>query len=189
MKPLPMIAAGLVALAAAGPGAARTPVSVAAFDSINLEGGGHVVVRHGPRQSVTLVSGNLETTRFSVRNDGTLEILACVRSCRNYRLEVEIVTPELEGVGVEGGGEIRAEGAFPDRDNLAIGIEGGGEIDLAAISAGEVAAGIQGGGTILTHARTRLVAGIQGGGTIRYRGDPAVTSGVEGGGSVSPIGE
>ena len=115
MKTLPLIAIGLATLCAAVPGGARTPVSVAAFDSINLEGGGHVLVRHGPRQSVTLVNGNLETTRFSVRSDGTLEIRACVRSCRNYRLEVEIVTPELEGVGVEGGGEIRAEGAFPDR--------------------------------------------------------------------------
>jgi hypothetical protein len=189
MKPLPLITIGLVALIAAAPGAASTPVSVPQFDSINLKGGGHVVVRHGAVQGVTLVSGNLETTRFKVTHDGTLEIDACVRSCSNYRLEVEIVTPGLEGVGVEGGGEIRADGAFPDRDSLAIGIEGGGEIDMIAISAGAVAAGIEGGGTILASARDRLVAGIEGGGTIRYRGDPTVTSGIEGGGSVSRIGE
>ena len=171
MKPLFLITIGLVALVAAAPGAASTPVSVPVFDSINLKGGGHVVVRHGGAQSVTLVSGNLETTRFKVTHDGTLEVDACVRSCNDYRLEVEIVTPGLEGVGVEGGGEIRADGAFPQRDSLAIGIEGGGEIDMIAISAGAVA------------------AGIEGGGTIRYRGDPTVTSGIEGGGSVSRIGE
>ena len=43
MKPLPLIAIGLAGVFAATPGTARTPVSVAAFNSINLEGGGHVV--------------------------------------------------------------------------------------------------------------------------------------------------
>src|SRR4029450_6871944 len=180
---------GLGALVAAAPGAASTPVSVPVFDSINLRGGGHVVVRHGAAQSVRLVSGNLETTRFKVTNDGTLEIDACVRSCSDYRLEVEIVTPGLEGVGVEGGGEIRADGAVPESDSIAIGRAGGGEIAMIPISAGAVAAGIEGGGTILANARDRLVAGIEGGGTIRYRGHPPVTSGIEGGGSVSRIGE
>lgn len=186
MRPLP-IAAALAALLAAAPGAARTPVAVPVFDSISLERGGRVTVRHGTQQSVTLVRGDLDTTRFTVDGDGKLEILACVRRCSNYRLEVEIVTPELDGVGVEGGGEIRAEGVFPARDVLALGVRGGGEIDMLAIEAGTVAAGVQGGGTILAHARERLTAGIDGGGAIRYRGNPTVTSGVNGGGAVTRI--
>lgn len=182
-----LLAIGLAALAAA-PAPAQTPVNLPAFDSVELSGGGHVVIRHGPRQSVTLTSGDPETTRFSVGRDGKLEIRACVRTCRDYDLRVEIVTPELDGVGVEGGGEVRAEGAFPERESLAIGIKGGGEIDVTAIRAATVAAGIDGGGTILTHARDRLVAGINGGGEVRYRGDPEITSGINGGGSVEPIG-
>ena len=186
VRPIP-IAAALAALLAAAPAAARTPVAVPAFDSISLEAGGRVTVRHGAQQSVTLVRGDLDMTRFTVDQDGKLEILACLRSCPGYRLEVEIVTPELAGVRVEGGGEIRAEGAFPTRDVLALGIRGGGEIDMLAIEADTVAAGVQGGGTILAHARDRLTAGVDGGGAIRYRGDPRVTSGINGGGVVARI--
>lgn len=180
-------AAALIAFAGAPPAAAQTPVPVGAFESIELQGGGRVTVRHGSRQSVTLVAGSLETTRFSVDRNGRLEIDACVRNCPGYELVVEVVTPALDGVGVRGGGSIRAEGAFPARDSLALGISGGGEIDMTAIQASSVAAGIDGGGEIATHARDRLVAGINGGGVVRYRGSPTVTSGIDGGGSVEPI--
>lgn len=186
MKTL-ILAAAFAAFLCATAGAARAPVAVPAFDSIGLQGGGRVIVRHGETQSVTLVRGSLDMTRFAVASDGKLEIRACVRSCRDYDLEVEIVTPVLEGVGIEGGGSIRAEGAFPERDALALGIRGGGEIDVRAIHAATIAAGIDGGGSILTFARDRLAAGIDGGGEIRYLGNPTVTSGINGGGSVSPI--
>jgi hypothetical protein len=181
------LAAAFAALSCATAAAARTPVAVPAFDSIGLEGGGRVTVRHGATQSLTLVRGSLDMTRFTVARDGKLEIDACVRTCRNYDLEVEIVTPVLEGVGIEGGGSIRAEGAFPEADTLALGISGGGEIDMRAIHAATIAAGIDGGGSILAFARDRLAAGIDGGGEIRYLGNPTVTSGINGGGSVSPI--
>jgi hypothetical protein len=181
----PLAALGL--LLAAAPAAAQIPVDVPAFDSIGLRGGGRVVVRHGPQQSVTLVRGDLETTRFTVRHDGKLEIDACVRSCRDYDLLVEIVTPELDGVGIEGGGAIRAEGAFPRGGELALGVDGGGTIDMIAVEASSVAAGIDGGGTILAYARDRLVAGINGGGAIRYRGDPSVTAAIDGGGTVNAL--
>ena len=172
----------------AAPAATQTPVPISAFDSIELRGGGTVTIRHGGRQRVTLLSGDLDTSRFSVDEQGKLTITACRNSCHDYRLRVEIVTPDLEGVGIRGGGSIRTEGDFPYRDVLAAGVHGGGSLDVAAIEAGIVTAGIQGGGSIRTHARDSLVAGIQGGGTIRYLGDPRVTSGIEGGGSVSPAG-
>ena len=175
--PLAMVAAPL---------AAQTPVPVAAFDSVELRGGGAVTIRHGDRQSVTLLGGNLETSSFAVE-EGRLTITACRDDCPDDRLRIEIVTPGIEGVGIRGGGSIRTEGEFPYREVLAAGVMGGGRLDVAAIEAGTVTAGIQGGGAIRTHARDRLIAGIQGGGTIRYRGDPTVTSGIDGGGSVSPI--
>ena len=53
-----VLAAAAAVLAGATPGAARTPVAVAAFDSLELQGGGRVTVRHGAAQSVTLVRGN-----------------------------------------------------------------------------------------------------------------------------------
>ena len=187
MRPTILTLFVTAALAASAPAAAQTAVDVPAFDSINLRGGGEVVVRHGDRQRVTLLRGNLEMSRFSVDRDGKLTIDACVRSCRNYDLRVEIVTPRLDGVGIRGGGEIRAEGAFPERRTLAIGIDGGGEIDMTAVPAETVAAGINGGGLISAHAERTLAAGINGGGEVRYRGHPQVTSAIDGGGSVNPM--
>ena len=102
-----LLAAALGAVAV--PAAAQTPVPVSAFDSIELRGGGTLTVRQGDRQQVSLISGNLETTRFSVDEDGQLTILACRRSCRNYRLRVEVVTPDVDALAIHGGGSILGE--------------------------------------------------------------------------------
>ena len=183
-----VIFAAVAAAFVLSPAAAQTPVPVAAFDSIELRGGGHVAVRPGPRQRVTLVRGDAETTRFTVDRDGTLRIDACVRPCRDYRLEVEIVTPDLNGVAVSGGGAVRAGEGFPDGGRLAVAVSGGGSIDVGAIRSGSVAASVRGGGAIRTHARDSLTASVSGGGSIRYLGDPRVTSSINGGGAVSPAG-
>ena len=182
-----IFAAAAALAAVAVPVAAQTPVQVPAFDSVELRGGGTVTIRHGARQSVRLVSGDAETSRFEVDGEGRLTITACRSSCRDYQLRVEIVTPDIEGLAIRGGGSIRTEGDFPYRSALAAAVRGGGNLDATAIEAGTVSVGIQGGGSIRTHARDRLVAGIQGGGSVRYLGDPQVTSGIEGGGSVSPM--
>ena len=180
------IAAAVAALAAA-PAAAQTPVAVPAFDSIELRGGGEVTVRHGPVQRVTFLRGNNETTKFSVDAQGRLRIDTCRQSCRHYRLELEIVTPELEGAAISGGGAITGEGDFPDRGTLALSVSGGGAIDMTAIESRSVAAAVRGGGAIRTHARDSLTASINGGGAVAYLGDPHVTSAIEGGGAVGPI--
>ncbi len=183
---LTMIAA-LAAPFAVAPAPAQTPVAVPAFASIELRGGGVVTIRHGSSQQVRLVRGNSETTRFSVDGQGRLRIDACRRSCRGYRLEVEIVTPDLEGAAISGGGAIRAEGDFPDRGRLALAVSGGGAIDFTAVESRSVAAAVRGGGAIRTHARDSLMASISGGGSIAYLGDPHVTSAIEGGGAVGPV--
>ena len=178
------IAIAIAALAAVAPAAAQTPISLPAFDSVELRGGGRVTIRHGASQSVTLVRGNRDMTRFAVDRSGRLRIDACVRSCRNYDLAVEIVTPGLEGVAIQGGGSLRAEGGFGRRESLAAAISGGGLIDATALSAERVAASVNGGGTIRTHARQSLAVTINGGGSVVYEGDPAVTSRINGGGTV-----
>jgi hypothetical protein len=177
----------LAALLIAAPSAAQTPVSVGRFDSVELRGGGRVTIRHGAAQRVTLLSGNTEMSSFSVDRNGRLVIRACVRSCSNYRLEVEIVTPQLEGIAISGGGSIRTESGFAERRGLTLAINGGGELDATAVPAANVSASVNGGGAILTRARTTLAASIHGGGAIRYRGDPAVSAAINGGGTVRPI--
>ena len=175
------------AMLALAPAAAQTPVSVPEFDSLELRGGGRVTVRHGAEQRVTLVRGDPGITRFEVDREGRLRIDACTRTCRNYDLRVEIVTPELDAVAIHGGGTIRADGRFPEREVLAIAVSGGGAIDMSAIAVADVAAAVHGGGSITTRARDTLAASIHGGGSVRYLGDPSVSSAISGGGSVAPV--
>jgi hypothetical protein len=173
------------AAAAAVPATAQTPVPVAPFTSVELRGGGSVTVRHGPRQSVTLVRGTTEMTRFTVGNDGKLRIDACVRSCRNYDLRVEIVTPRIDGLAIAGGGTLRTEGDFPSQRSLAAAVNGGGVLDSRSVAARDVAASVNGGGAIRTRATGTLAASVNGGGAISYWGEPTVTQAVRGGGAVT----
>lgn len=171
------------ALAACGPAAAQTPVALERFDQIELRGGGTVTVRQGAEQQVTMLRGDPALTRFRVEDD-RLTIDACVRSCRDYDLEIEIVVPEIDAVAIEGGGHIMTQGGFGDPRELAAAVSGGGTLDLRSINATSVTAAVQGGGAIRARARTNLVAAVQGGGSITYWGDPEVVSNVSGGGSV-----
>ena len=90
----------LAALLAAVPASAQGPVAVPAFDQVELRGGGEVTIRHGSSQQVRLVRGSLEVTGFSVDDDGRLRIDACMRSCRDYDLEIEIVTPDIDALAI-----------------------------------------------------------------------------------------
>lgn len=177
-----------LAAALAAPAAAQTPVDVPAFRSVSLLGGGHVTLRHGPVQRVTLLRGSTEVSAFEVGRNGELAIRACRSSCRDYELRVEIVTPDIEGLAIRGGGRIEAEGGFAAREGLGLAVTGGGRIDARSLPADTVAAAVRGGGNILTHPRTQLTAAVTGGGAIRYLGDPRTTVAINGGGGVQRIG-
>jgi hypothetical protein len=110
---------------------------------------------------------------------------ACNAQCpRNYKLRVEIVTPDVKAVAVSGGGTIRTVGSFQGADSLAVAVNGGGHIDIRSARPSTVAAAINGGGTILARPEASLAAAIRGGGEIQYWGDPSVVTSVQGGGRV-----
>lgn len=171
-------------LALAAPAAAQEEVAVARFDHLELVGGGHVTVRHGPVQRVRLLRGSRAISDFAVDREGRLTIRACRASCRDYDLRVEIETPSIAALAIRGGGEIRTQGAFPRQGSLAAAVTGGGEIDTRAMTPQAVAAAVTGGGTILTDPEASLTAAVRGGGSIAYWGDPQVVQSVSGGGSV-----
>lgn len=167
------------------PAAAQTPVSVPRFDSIELRGGGEVILRHGPQQRVTVLRDDARLAAFNVERGGKLVIRACRTSCRQQHLRVEIVTPQLDGVAITGGGSIGAANRFPLVGNFAAAIHGGGTIDARGIPASNVAAAIHGGGRIRTAPQRHLTAAIHGGGAITYTGNPHKIVGVHGGGTVT----
>ena len=182
-------AAAAAFLGAAAP--APTVISLPAFRSVQLNGGGHVTLRHGPQQRVTLVSGSTDISGIEVRNghyDGgtkdQLVIDACRRSCNGrYDLRVEIVTPNIEAVAINGGGRIETSGAFPRKDNLGVAVAGGGTIDVRSLPAKNVGAAIRGGGRIYVAAQESLGAAINGGGAIFYAGNPKIETAINGGGT------
>ncbi|HUJ46515.1 MAG TPA: DUF2807 domain-containing protein [Rhizomicrobium sp.] len=170
----------------ASPAMAGTAVPVDHFRSVQLRGGGHVTLRRGDAQRVTLVSGSTQFTRFRVDHGDQLVIDACDSDCpQHYDLDIEIVTPNIDGVSINGGGKIETASSFGRQEKVAAAIEGGGEIDIRSLEAAEANAAVDGGGDIQLKASGRLMAAVNGGGDIVYWGNPQVTSAVSGGGAVS----
>ena len=182
-----LIASALLASAAAA--AAAAPLPLAKFEAVELNGGGKVLLRHGPVQRVTLLSGDTEISDLRVdhRNNrrGKLVIDACDDRCpRNYRLEMLVESPDVDTLAVRGGGAIVADGPHGARRDMTVAVSGGGQIDLRRVPAADVTAAVSGGGALLVNATRNLTAAVRGGGSIRYWGDPEVTQIVSGGGRV-----
>jgi len=179
---LPLLA---VALTAAVPALAQENVGVPAFRSVELRGGGEVVVRPGPVQRVAIMEGSSAVTRFYVERGGQLRIDVCDNNCpRHYRLRVEIQSPAAPDLAISGGGAIHTAGGFAPQAQLSVAVRGGGLIDARSVVAAVVDAAVQGGGSIAVNARSSLEAAVQGGGEVRYLGNPEVTSAISGGGAV-----
>ena len=175
----------MASLVAGAPAYAQQFVSVAPFDSIELEGGGHVVVKPGDVQKVRIIEGSAAITRFVVNEPRKLRILVCNNNCpRHYDLEVEITTPRIDALAVSGGGTIDGAGNFPPARHLALAVDGGGSIDARMLDADNAEAAVDGGGVIKLRASGRLTAAVDGGGSIRYWGNPHVTQAIDGGGEI-----
>ena len=172
--------------AAAAPLAAAEPVAVPAFSGVELRGGGHVMLRPGPVQRVTLVSGSTRFTDVHVDQSGRLLIDACNAQCpRDYKLRVEIQSPTVPSIGVNGGGQVAAAGGFARQPVLVAAVSGGGRVDLRSVQAGTITAAVNGGGHVSVGAASNLTAAVNGGGLVHYRGNPAVAKVVNGGGAVT----
>jgi len=171
------------------PASAETVVPVRHFEGIELRGGGHVILKYGNRQQVTLVSGSMRYTRFT--NDsgepGKLVIDTCNSECPwHYDMEVVITSPSFPAVAISGGGAIDSQGNFPGQRQVTAAVNGGGHIDIRSIGAASATAAVDGGGKILLRTRDELTASINGGGHIEYWGSPRnVTKAIDGGGEVS----
>lgn len=167
--------------------AAEEMVSVPHFDSIELRGGGHVFLHHGPGERVALVAGSTHYTHFHVEDGRKLVIDACSEDCPSrYDLGIEITVPRLAAVAIDGGGKIEGAPGFPAQQTLAAAVDGGGDIDLGNVDVANATAAVEGGGHILVRADSVLTASVDGGGSIRYVGKAKVTTAINGGGSVEP---
>lgn len=171
------------ALAASVPALAAELVPVPQFDAVGLRGGGSVTIVPGPVQRVSIIEGSSRFNRIYVEHGRSLRIDACNQYCpRHYNLKVEIQSPNVPTVAVDGGGEIRVAPGFRPQRQLVAAVNGGGTIDSRAMEAADVTAAVNGGGSLLVRAAARLTGAVRGGGTVRYWGNPQVTSVTQGGG-------
>jgi hypothetical protein len=181
---LPLLLLGLTVPASLK---AQETVPLPAFRSVELRGGGAVVVVPGPVQRVTILEGSSSFTRFRMQRDSSLHIDVCNERCpQHYRLRVQIQSPYVPSLQVTGGGAITAANGFGPQRELAAAVTGGGRIDARAVSANELAAAVQGGGQIFVRSNGTLAASVNGGGEIRYWGHPMVSTAINGGGAVRP---
>jgi hypothetical protein len=175
----------LFALAASAPAIAAEVVPLPYFDSVELRGGGKVMVVPGRAERVTLLEGSTQFTTFRIERGRELKIDACNERCpHHYDLVIRIESPRVPALAVTGGGLIATEPGFPPQADLAAAVRGGGRIDARTLDADQVAAAVDGGGDLLVRARSSLAASVRGGGDIRYWGNPAVASSTRGGGSI-----
>ncbi len=188
MRLTAMLAAAAIVALAPTLAAAQTVEQVGKFTGVELHGGGTISIRQAPVQRVTMVRGDPSVASFEVDSRGRLIISSCRGFCwGSHHLDVVIETPDLNLVGIYGGGHIEAKGAFSATSAMSASIHGGGDIDVRDVPAQATSAEIHGGGKILVSAQTSLEAAIHGGGAIHYVGHPTVNSEIHGGGSVSPV--
>lgn len=160
-------------------------VEVAPFRSVELRNGSHAILRYGPTQRVIFLKGSPDQTQVTVGAGDRLVIDKCKSKCaREYELEIEIVTPEVDGITVAHGGWIQSRGSFPRQAALRVTVDNGGTIDARAMSAGSVTASVLSGGRILVKPLSAMVASVVQGGNITYWGDAAVRQSIEHGGVI-----
>ena len=183
MKSILLLASAAVLLAA--PALAGETIQVGPFRTVELHGGGHVTIHRGDAQRVVMNSGSTRYTTFRIEDGDKLVIDACDSGCPSgqYDLAIDIATPDIKGVAIQGGGEIDGAADLPTK-HLAAAVEGGGRIDMRAVHADRVDAAVNGGGHIQVYAGKDLRAAVSGGGRIQYWGNPHVESAISGGGDV-----
>ena len=176
-----------LALAISAPVLAAETIPVPQFDAVGLRGGGSVTIVPGPVERVTILEGSSRFTRVYVERGRSLKIDVCDSNCpQHYRLRVEIQSPRVPVLAVDGGGVMNVAGGFGPQHQIVAAVNGGGIIDTRSVDAGTVTAAVNGGGQLLVRARSALTGAVRGGGAVRYWGNPQVTSVIDGGGSVRP---
>jgi len=204
--PLAVVLLALAAGCGGGPDVTETR-DVAAFDRLEISDNVEVDVTPGDSPEVLVTAGRDVIDHVHTDSSGgVLHIDIVDRGIvigpdpfDDVRVQVSIGA--LEGVRVEGSGDVTLTGV--DHDALEIEIEGAGDIeasgtvgtltatiegagdaDLSQLAASTARVTVEGAGDAQLNVTDRLDVTVQGAGDVSYRGDPAVTSSVEGAGDL-----
>jgi hypothetical protein len=216
MLRLPLIlAAGLVAIAAAGCGVSVETDgshtvqtrSVASFNRVEVDGSANVVVRRGATRTLTVEGGKHRVHDLITRvESGTLVVQTRDSSSTidlgDSHVTVTVQTPSLRGVRIDGSGDVTAPDLAGGRlavqvhgsgdvhahgrvDALDASVDGSGDLHLADLVARDARIDISGSGDADVHAERTLDVAVHGSGDVSYDGNPRLTKDVQGSGDVS----
>lgn len=190
-----------------GSGVSATAVrEVAEFRAVRCSGSLDVSVRVGEERAVRVRGDdNLIERVEAVVEDGTLHIR--MRS-GGYRtrlpLVVEVATPALSALSLEGSGDLRVSGLSSGTfsvhlsgsgdvrgsgavDELEVSLSGSGDIELAELAARRANVVSAGSGDIRVNASDELSVALSGSGDVGYRGSPTLRKVVSGSGDVHAL--
>jgi hypothetical protein len=164
------------------------------FNEVSLRIGARVLLKQGPKQNLEIVAkaSTLEELITEVK-DGKLIIRFPNEnffwsSFNPGEIKIYITTPEINGLGVSGSGDIIAEDGINTK-TIDMAVSGSGNIKLSELSAERVVSTISGSGNIILSGKTaaqNLIVNISGSGNFKgleYSADD-VTVKVSGSGNV-----
>jgi Putative auto-transporter adhesin, head GIN domain len=181
---------------------------VAEFDSISLRGSAQLRVKIGPERSVEVEGNEKALKRLSTEvNGNTLYIDTSTRdwnfSGGSSRLVINVVTPHVGELRIEGGNDVRLVGLDGGRSNidiegaahlkaegrldeLTVHMAGAGHADLKGLLANTAKVTVDGVGSVFVNATESLDATMNGVGAILYSGTPRdVNTSMNGVGTIS----
>ncbi|GAB6067137.1 hypothetical protein JCM13664_04550 [Methylothermus subterraneus] len=175
------------------------------FEQITVEAGIDLIYRPGSRCQAKLAGDSNLLGLILTEVDGKRLRLGISRSIQSQApLRVEVQSPKLSALEVEGSGDVELSGM--DTPNLRITVggsgnvrgegrvgalealaEGSGNLDLARLKADEALIRISGAADAKVYAARRLQVSISGAGNVVYYGRPAqVVTDISGAGDVEP---
>ena len=189
---------------ATGSGGTTAVRHVGPFTGVNLAGANVVNIRVGGPRSVKVTGErravSLVTT--TVRS-GELVISSRERFTTHVPLHVDVVTPTLSSVSVDGSGRLTVDGvrgphfvvdlggsgvvrATGRTEDLRAELGGVGDVELGQLVAVHARAVVSGSGRLTINVARSLEASLSGAGSIVYRGNPTnVSSRVTGSGTIT----
>lgn len=176
--------------------------TVSDFDEIALSGSGEVVVDVNGTESLTIKADDniLPLLTTQVRS-GRLELGTRSSISPSVTIVYTISAAALEGLSIEGSGDITATGIIAESfnaaisgsgqivaagttDDLTVDISGSGRFEGERLVAAIGAVDVSGSGHATVNVSDNLDADISGSGTVEYIGDPDLNSSISGSGDI-----